>query len=248
MRILLANPNTSQSVTDRLAAAARAVASPGTEVVAVTASIGVPYIATRAEAAIGAYALLGLLADHAAGADAVVVAAFGDPGLDAARELLAVPVVGMAEASMLTACMLGRRFAIVTFATALGNWYQDAVDRVGLGARCSGIHSLGEPFADIGAVAEEKAAKLVALCAVAVAGGADACILGGAPLAGLAATIAGQVPVPLVDGAGAALRQAETLVALRPRNVAAGGFRRLAAKPVQGLPPALARLFHGDGP
>ncbi len=153
LRILLANPNTSQAVTDRIAAVAHAAVSPGTVVTAVTAASGVPYIATRAEAVIGARAVLELFADHAGAADAAVVAAFGDPGLGAARELLAIPVVGMAEAAMLTACMLGRRFAIVTFSPTLGPWYQEAVDGNGLAGRCSGIHCLDEPFADIAGVA-----------------------------------------------------------------------------------------------
>ncbi len=245
LRILLANPNTSQAVTDRIAAVARAAVSQGTVVTAVTAASGVPYIATRAEAVIGARAVLELFADYAAGMDAAVVAAFGDPGLGAARELLAIPVVGMAEAAMLTACMLGRRFAIVTFSPTLGPWYQEAVDGNGLARRCSGIHCLDEPFADIAGVAREKAARLVALCAQAVAAGAEVCILGGAPLAGLAAEVAGEVPVPLVDGVAAAVRQAETLAALRPRKAAAGSFRRPGPKPMTGLPAPLVRLFGG---
>lgn len=243
MNILFANPNTSQAVTDRIAAVARASVSHGTCVTAVTAAAGVPYIATRAEAVIGARAVLELFAGHSAGMDAAVVAAFGDPGLGAARELLMIPVVGMAEASMLTACMLGRRFAIVTFSPTLGPWYQEAVDGNGLASRCSGIHCLDEPFADIDGVAREKAARLVALCAQAVAAGAEVCILGGAPLAGLAAEVAGQVAVPLVDGVAAAARQAETLAALRPRKATAGSFRRPGPKPVQGLPEPLARLL-----
>ncbi len=256
MRLLLANPNTSQAVTDRIAAVGRTAASAGTVIQAVTAAAGVPYIATRAEAVIGARAVLELFAEHAGGAehasgtggaDAAVVAAFGDPGLAAARELLDIPVVGMAEAAMLTACMLGRRFAIVTFAPALGPWYREIVDYNGLGARCSGIHCLDEAFADVAHVAEEKAAQLAALCASAVAAGAEVCILGGAPLAGLAAEIAGQVAVPLVDAVAAAVRQAETLAALRPRKPVAGSFRRPDAKPMTGLPAPLVRLFGGIG-
>lgn len=246
LRILLANPNTSKAMTDRIAAVARAAVSPGTVVTAVTAASGAPYIATRAEAVIGARAVLELFADHAAGMDAAVVAAFGDPGLGAARELLAIPVVGMAEATMLTACMLGRRFAIVTFSPTLGPWYQEAVDGNGLAGRCSGVHCLDEPFADIAGVAREKAARLVALCAQAVAAGAEVCILGGAPLAGLAAEVAGEVPVPLVDGVAAAVRQAETLAALRPRKATAGSFRRPGPKPMTGLPTPLVRLFGGS--
>ena len=247
MKILLANPNTSQAVTDRIAAVARASASPGTTIQAVTAAVGAPYIATRAEAVIGACAVLELFAEHAGDADAAVVAAFGDPGLGAARELLAIPVVGMAEAAMLTACMLGRRFAIITFSPALGPWYQEIVDYNGLTSRCSGVHCLDEAFADVVHVAEEKSAQLAALCAAAVAAGAEVCILGGAPLAGLAAGIAQQVAVPLVDGIAAAVRQAETLAALRPRKPVAGSFRRPGAKAMTGLPAPLARLFGGTG-
>ena len=246
MKLLIANPNTTQAVTDRIAAVARAAASPGTEIVAVTAARGVPYISSRAEAVIGAAALLDLLAAHAGGADAAVVAAFSDPGLYAARELLDIPVVGLAEAAMLTACMLGRRFAIVTFSPALGPWYQEAVDTVGLAGRCSGVHCLAEPFADIAGVAEEKAARLVALCADAVAAGAEVCILGGAPLAGLAAQVAHEVAVPLVDGVAAAVRQAEALVGLRPRKARAGSFARPPAKPMLDMPDALQRLFRGE--
>jgi Asp/Glu/hydantoin racemase len=245
MRILLANPNTTRAVTDRMAAVARAIASPGTEIVAVTATTGVPYIATRAEALLGASAVLDLIAAHAEGMDAVIIAAFGDPGLDAARELLPIPVVGLAEAAMLTACMLGRRFAIVTFSTALHAWYSDILDHVGLSARCAGIFCLDEPFAAIDAVAEEKAAKLVTLCGKAIGAGAEVCILGGAPLAGLATSVADQVAVPLVDGVAAALRQAETLAMLRPRKATAGSYRVPTPKPIVGIAAPVVRLFGG---
>ena len=245
MNLLIANPNTSQSVTDRIARVARAAASPGTAITAVTALFGPPYIATRAEAVLGAHATLDLLAEHADGADAAIIAAFADPGLGAAKELLSIPVVGMAEAAMLTACMLGRRFAILTFAVALEPWYQECVEYNGLAGRCAGVFCLDEPFRDIGGVAEEKAGALALLCDRAIAAGADVCSLGGAPLAGLAAAIADQVAVPLVDGVAAAVRQAETLAALRPRKPLAGTFRRPAAKSIIGVSPALQRLFEG---
>jgi len=245
MRLLVANPNTTQGVTDRIARVARAACAPGTEIVAVTAGFGAEYIATRAEAVLGAHATLDLLANHAQGCDAAVVAAFADPGLGAARELLSIPVVGMAEASMLTACMLGRRFAILTFAVALEPWYQECVDYNGLAGRCAGIFCLDEPFQAITSVAEEKAQRLVALAGRAIAAGADVIILGGAPLAGLAFDLAEQVAVPMVDAVAAAVRQAETLAALRPRKPVAGTFRRPGPKSITGISPALAGLFKG---
>ena len=249
MKILLANPNTSQSVTERIAAVARRSASAGTGIVAVTATMGVPYIATRADAAVGGTAALELLAAHHEGCDAAVVAAFGDPGLGGARELLPIPVVGLAEAAMLTACMLGRSFSIVTFSQSLGPWYRECVDYHGLTSRLASIRMLEGGFRDIGNVQEEKEAVLVELCGRAVREDeADVIILGGAPLAGLAEQVADRVPVPLVDGVAAAVRQAETLAALRPRKATAGTFRRPAAKPVVGVSDALGRLFGNEAP
>ena len=123
MKILLLNPNTNKAVTELMMTAGR-VASPARSSSAQTASRGVPYIATRAEAQIGGAIALEMLAERHQEVDAAIIAAFGDPGLFGARELFDIPVIGLAEAAMLTACMLGQRFAIVTFAQALGPWYR----------------------------------------------------------------------------------------------------------------------------
>ena len=245
MRVLIANPNISQSVTDLLTGTARRWASPGTEVVGVTATQGFSFIATRAEAAIGGYAALEIIGRHHRGFDAVVLAAFGDPGLVAARELLDFPVVGLSEAALLTACMVGRRFSIVSFATALGPWFQDCVASHGLTSRLASIRLNDTPFQNIGDVQNEKEAQLIALCLAAVSDGADVVILAGAPLSGLAEKIADRVPVPLIDGMAAAIRQAEALAGLRLVKATAGSQRRPTAKPTRGLPPDIAGLFGG---
>jgi len=249
MRILLLNPNTSKDVTELLLSAGRAAASAGTEIVPLTAPRGVPYIATRAEAQIGGAIALEMLAEHSRDVDAAIIAAFGDPGLFGARELFDIPVVGMAEAAMLTACMLGRRFSIVTFARALGPWYQECVEMHGLRERCAGIRMLDGAFQSISTVREEKEALLVELANRAVREDeADVIILAGAPLAGLAAKVKANIPVPVVDQAAAAVKQAETLVALAPRKATVGTFRRPDPKSTVGLPDALGRhIEHCDG-
>ena len=248
MRILVLNPTTTSAVTDRLVAAAGQVISPGTVLVPVTAKRGVPYIATRAEAQIGGAIALEMLAEHHGTVDAAVIAAFGDPGLKGARELFDIPVVGMGEAAMHTACMLGGRFAIVTFAHALAPWYQESVDILGLTSRCAGIRMLDGTFRSITDVQEEKEDLLVELALRTVKETeADVIILGGAPLAGLAEKVKDRIPVPVVDQVQAAVRQAETLAALRVRKATAGTFRRPAAKATIGLPAALAaRIEHKD--
>jgi allantoin racemase len=241
MRILLLNPNTSQGLTDRMALAARAVAAAGTEIVTATATKGVPYIATRAEAVIGGAVALEMLAETHQDVDAAVIAAFGDPGLGGARELFPIPVVGLAEAGMLAACMLGRSFAIVTFAQALEPWYRECVEWHGLASRCAGIRTLDGSFRSIQEVQEEKEALLVDLAGRAVReDGADVVVLAGAPLAGLAGKVRERIPVPVIDCVAAAVKQLEMLVALGPRKAVAGTFRRPGAKPTQGLAPALA--------
>jgi len=244
MRILIANPNTSTGVTDRLVTAGKLVASPGTELLPMTAQRGVPYIATRAEAAIGATAALEMLAERRGDIDAAIVAAFGDPGLGGARELFDFPVVGMAEAAMLTACMLGRSFGIVSFSRSLEPWFAEIVAWHGLSSRCAAIRTLDEGFHSIDDVQVEKEQVLVDLALRTVKNDdADVIILAGAPLAGLANKIRDRVPVPLVDGIQAAVTMAEGLVRLKPRKATTGTYRRPAAKDSKGLASALADVI-----
>jgi len=247
VKILLLNPTA--AVTDLLYSAGSKVTSPGTELIPVTARRGVPYIATRAEAQIGGAIALEMLAAAGSDIDAAVIAAFGDPGLFGARELFDFPVVGLAEAAMLTACMLGRKFAIVTFARALGPWYQECVTMHGMDARCAGIRTLDGAFKSISDVQGEKEEMLVALANRAIEeDDADVVILSGAPLAGLADKVRDRVPVPLVDPTAAAVRQAETLVTLKPRKAVAGTFRRPDPKPTIGLAEPLAALIEHRRP
>jgi Asp/Glu/hydantoin racemase len=244
VRILLANPNTSESVTARIAAAARLAASPGTEIIPVTAKSGVPYIVTRAEAAIAAVATLELMAAHAAGCDAAVVAAFGDPGLEAARELLPIPIMGLAEASVLSACALGRRFSLICFLPDFIPWYHDSVARTGLLDRLASIRAATSAFKDLATVQDDLEPDLVELCRhAAETDGADVVILAGAPLAGLAPRIARSVPVPVIDGEMAAVRQAEALAGLCTYWPARRRPSDAATKPLTGVSDALRALF-----
>ncbi|GAC1327117.1 MAG: aspartate/glutamate racemase family protein [Beijerinckiaceae bacterium] len=244
MRILLLNPNTTESITARLLSAGRQVAAPGTELVPLTAARGAPYISSRAEAQIGGTIVLEMLAEHHRSCDAAIIAAFGDPGLLAARELFDIPIVGMAEAAMLTACMLGGRFSIVTFSRGLGPWYEECVAMHSLSARCAAIRMLDEGFGAVADVQNENEALLVELANRSVAEDeADVVILGGAPLAGLASRVRDRVLVPVIDPVAAAVKQAEALVSLQARKALKGSFRRPDPKSTIGLAPALGRLI-----
>jgi len=247
--ISVINPNTTSAVTDLLLASASKVAARDTVLCGLTAPRGVPYISNQVEALIGGVIALEMMAGQCqdAAPDAFILAAFGDPGLLAARQLFDVPVIGMSEAAMLTACMLGKRFAIVTFARSLADWYQDCVEMHGLKGRLSGIHSSDTPFTDLTAVQGDAEERLVRLSLDAVSAGADVIILGGAPLAGLAERVGDRIPVPTVDPISAAVKQAEAIIALKPRKPVAGSFRRPDFKLTSGLHPMLAvKLEHRD--
>jgi allantoin racemase len=187
MRLLLINPNISHSVTALIEAEARRSASPGTGITMQTAEFGVAYIETRFEALIGAYATAQLAAQHHGGHDAVIIAAFGDPGLGGLREALPIPVLGLSESALASACLLGNRFSIIAISQRIQAWYREVVHANGLTPRLASIRALDQPLASIGAVQDDHAQALRRLCERAVdEDGAEVIILAGAPLAGLA--------------------------------------------------------------
>lgn len=218
MRILVVNSNTTDSVTARVGAAARAVAAPGTVIEAISAPFGLPLIVSRADWLMAGPATLAALAERRGTYDAAVIACFGDPGLDAAKEMLEVPVLGISEAAFHAACMLGRRFGIVSFTAALRPMFEDCLAHHGLGARCAGFR-MGPAFSgDPGRVAEERLELIADLVRASVEqDGADVVILAGGPLAGIAPRLQPLVSVPLVDGTQAAVKLAEAMAGLMPR-------------------------------
>jgi Asp/Glu/hydantoin racemase len=249
MKLLVINPNISDSVSQLIGDEARRAASPGAAITMLTARFGVAYIETRFEALIGAYAAAELAAEHWPGHDAVIVAAFGDPGVPGLREALDIPVVGLTEAALASACLLGHRFSIVAISRRITAWYRESVEHNGLVGRLASIRSLDAPLRDIGTVQADHAARLRELCAAVVdEDRADVIILGGAPLAGLARTIAGEIAVPVVDGVSSAVRHAETLVGLKPGSARAGSFAPPPAKPNAGLSAAMQALLRRTGP
>ncbi|AHB06824.1 aspartate/glutamate racemase family protein [Pandoraea pnomenusa] len=244
MRLLVVNPNISTSVTALIEAEARRAASPDTALSFATAAFGVAYIETRFEALVGGYATACAAAEHAGTFDGLVVAAFGDPGLGGLKELFDVPVIGMTEAALASACLLGARFSIIAISHRIQAWYRECVEANGLASRLASIRSLTSPLRDIATVQEDHAERLIALTRQAVdEDGADVIVVAGAPLAGLARTLRNRIPVPVVDGVSSAVRHCESLVALQPGAAMQGSFQRPPSKPNAGMPPALGRLL-----
>ena len=243
MKLLIVNPNISESVTALIEKEARRAALSDTVLEAKTAPFGVAYIETPAEAAVAAYATLDTLAQHYQGFDAAIVAAFGDPGLMEAKEMLPIPVVGLTESALATAFLLGGRFSIVGISKRIGAWYEQTVQEMGMTARFNGYYGLGQAFADIATVQHEAETVFISMCLECVEQGADAIILAGAPLAGLASKVANQIPVPLIDGVGSAVRMAETMARSGFVVREAGALSAPPVKPSQGMSRSLSALI-----
>ena len=245
MKILVANPNTSTGVTDRLVAAGKLVASPGTELLPMTARTACPTSPRAPRPRSAPSRRWRCWRNGAATIDAAIVAAFGDPGLGGARELFDFPVVGMAEAAMLMACTLGRRFAIVSFAKALEPWFAEIVAWHGL-TRPLRRH----PHARRGlSLDRRRAGREGSRCwsiwptAPSPNDAADVVILAGAPLAGLANKMRERVPVPLVDGIQAAVDDGRRAGA---PEAAQGHCRHLSPAGREGLQGSVHRACQRD--
>jgi Asp/Glu/hydantoin racemase len=140
--------------------------------------------------------------------------------------------------------LLGQRFSIVAISQRIRAWYRETVEHCGLVGRLASIRGLDEALPDIGNVQGTQGERLVQLAERCVdQDGADVILLAGAPLAGLARSLRGRLPVPAVDGVSSAVRHAESLVALQAGRATRGSFAPPPAKPNQGLSPALARLL-----
>jgi allantoin racemase len=149
-RIAVINPNTTASMTASIACAARAAVDPSTEVLAVTNAHGPASIESHDDEAL---AVPGLLAEVAAGeadgVDGYVIACFGDPGLEAARELAGGPVVGIAEAGFHLATLLGRSFSVVTTLARTMGQAEHLVHRYGFADRCRSIYACEVPVLEL---------------------------------------------------------------------------------------------------
>lgn len=243
MKLLVINPNISHDVTRLIGTEANRSIRPGTELTLATAPFGVAYIETRAEALIGGYATLQVAAEQYRQHDAIVVAAFGDPGLAALREVMPIPVVGMTEAALVSACMQGGRFSVIAISQRIQAWYRECIAEHGLINRLASIRALDEPLQHIGRVQENQGDRLVELSRQAVErDGADTLILAGAPLAGLARDVGHRLSVPVLDGVTCAVTQAQAMVDMSPATPSAGSYAPPPTKGCQGLVPALAEL------
>ena len=232
-KILIVNPNTTASMTDTIAAAARAVAAPGTEISAVTSPMGPASIEGFYDEAFAIPGLIQALL-NAPDADAGIIACFDDTGLDAARSVAPFPVVGICEAALVTAGQIAKRIAVVTTLPRSIVPLEELVRRYGFAERAS-VTACNVAVLDLEKPGSGAEQKLEAEIALALDKGAEAIVLGCAGMADLALALSRKFGVPVIDGVAAAVKQAEALVGLKLTTSRRGSYAFPTAKGYSGL-------------
>lgn len=247
MRIKVINPNTTASMTTKLAEAARAAASAGTEIVAVNPAGGPVSIEGHYDEAVS---VIGVLEEvqkgETEGFDGYVVACFGDPGLLAAREIACGPVVGIAEAAMQAASFIATGFSIVTTLGRTKVIARHLVERYGLERHCRGIHATELAVLDLEDDRSDARRIVLEQCRRAlVEDGSGAIVLGCAGMADLGNCISREIGAPVLDGVAAAVKFVEALVSLGLGTSKVGDLAYPLAKPYFGglahlMPPSIS--------
>ena len=212
MLITVINPNTTISMTEKIGIAARQGVSQGVEVVAVSPEEGAASIEGHYDEAIATMGVLDVIRKDQGRSDAYIIACFGDPGLMAARELTAKPVLGVAEAAMHAATFVGSGFSIVTTLARTIKIAEHLLGLYGMKDHCRRIRA-----AEIEVLALEdpnsKAYETILdECRRAIREDAsNAIVLGCAGMADLAQNISKDINLPVIDGVVVATGFAETL-------------------------------------
>ncbi|MDP5361452.1 MAG: aspartate/glutamate racemase family protein [Paracoccaceae bacterium] len=207
MRLLIINPNTSKGVTDRIREAANAAAQPGDCFTTVRPTFGPELIVTPDDADHASRAVLETVKAYDAPCDGIVLASFGNTGAEEVRALRPdIPVIGIATAAFSIVAALGGPFGIVTFGQSLVTGLQTKAEEAGLGAKLIGTAAVRtDDFGDPGTVQNRFSEELRQLCEDMHRRGATCVVMGGGPLAGIAAKIGPHCPVPLIDGTQGAI-------------------------------------------
>ncbi len=217
MNILIVNPNTTESMTEKVGQAARAFAPTHLSVHTATSKSGPASIQGAED---GDAAVPGLLSEIktgiADGMDGFIIACFDDTGLDACRALTNKPVLGIGEAAFHASMMLGHRFSVVTTLAVSIPVIEENLERYGIASMCCRVRASDVPVLALeepGSAAEDKVSEEIARAKA--NDGAGAIVLGCAGMAPLAMRLSKVHSLPVIDGVVAATQMLSGLISVQ---------------------------------
>jgi allantoin racemase len=149
------------------------------------------------------------------GWDAIVLGCYGDPGLDAFRELLSVPIIGPGEATALVAASLGHRFSIITVTDSVVAFTERQVWNTGVGEKLASVRAVNIPVLELHSDRDKAVEATVEHGRAAIEDDrADTLIVGCMSMGflGIAEAAYEQLGVPVINPSKVALKYAEALV------------------------------------
>ncbi|MFJ4002483.1 aspartate/glutamate racemase family protein [Streptomyces sp. NPDC090023] len=238
MRIVVTNCNTTSRMTEEIVQGARAAAAPGTTVSGLTPAWGPESAEGWLDSHLSAAAVLDTLRTYDGPPyDAVVMAGFGEHGREGVRELVDVPVVDITEAAAHLACLIGRRYGVVTTLDRSRGQIEDSLETAGVARNCAAVVGTGLGVLDLAADPTRTESAFLSAAARAHAAGAEVLVLGCAGMTGLQRTLSEKLGLPVVDGVAAAVKLAESLVTLALTTSRAGSYAKpLPKRRVWGRP------------
>lgn len=237
MRIKVINPNTTQEMTDNIGRVADRYTQEDTEIVAVSPEKGPISIESYYDDYLAVPGLLEEIMKDRDEFDAFVNACWGDPGLDACREVTDRPVVGIAEGSMYVANMLGANFSVATILPRAEDFIAEAVRKTGLEGKCVSVRCTDLTVVETESTREAATQALLEASRLAIEeDGAEVICLGCAGMGGLDGALEEALPVPVIDSVGAAAVLAEGLVQLGKTTSKIRTYKSPEPKEIRGYP------------
>lgn len=215
MRIKVINPNTTAEMTENIGRVADRYTNDSTEITAVSPDRGPVSIESYYDDYLAVPGLLEEIITDSDEYDGFVNACWGDPGLDACREVTDKPVVGIAEGSMYIANMLGANFSVATILPRARDFIEEAVRKTGLEDHCVSVRCTDLTVVETENTREAATEALLDASQRAIEeDGAEAICLGCAGMGGLDEPLEAELPVPVIDSVGAGAVLAESIVQL----------------------------------
>jgi allantoin racemase len=216
MKIMVINPNTSESMTRHLRIELDQIKRADTELRVLCPDKGPETIESAYDEAYAIPPTLELVKKaNEEDYDAVILACFSDPGLEAAKEVSEIPVIGIEESALHLAAMLGARFTILTPRRERIPSRRGHVHMRGMDYFLASVRSLDLSAAETDADPAKTKKRVLEVAQTAVeSDGAEVIILGCAGMAGYAPELELTLGVKVLDPTAVALKVAEAIVDL----------------------------------
>lgn len=212
-KVVVINPNTSKEMTASIKEVIERLSSKY-EVTVVNPSFGPESLESFYDYEIAASQVLTLVKKKYTHYDGILLSCFGDPGLYALKEICRCPLVGIAEASISTAMLLGKKFFILTALSKAVPMMKEMVYSYGVISRLAGVRAVNSSVLEIEGNKEKLLENFIIQGRLAIEEGAEVIILGCASMTGLKDELQRALGIPVIDPVEAGFKALEALMDL----------------------------------